>query len=406
MEKGNIRIDYFPHDNLNGDNSMLKFKMRDDGYLEGQAILTNVGVFPYLLADGTIQRELRPPEEVFDAESIKTLRMVPLTNDHPDVAVTTDNIKKYQVGHIGDNILQDQYHLAGRLLITDQEAVNDINSGKRALSMGYKVDLKDESGVWMGMQYDKVQTNIRYNHGAIVDRGRAGDAAVIKMDTIDSFTGVLHIDSFKLNKKGEKEMPENLKSIRIDGVEYNAEGPVIQKLTRLQEENENLKKDQVDELEKIKKDSTTLLAERDQYKEDNEKLKKELEDKTSFNADDFEKAVQERLVLLDAAKRTDVEIKADMAPIDIKKEIIVKYFPSTKEKLDSEDEVYVNVRFDMVMESLEKDDEDKEKTDNYLAGDSLKNHGKGKEKLDSKSAYEKMVERDYKQAYLRNEEAV
>ena len=73
------------------------FKKTTEGYLEGRAIVSNVGVFTYVLPDGTIQRELRPPEEVFAEESINSLKLKPITNDHPAEKVTTENIKKYHI---------------------------------------------------------------------------------------------------------------------------------------------------------------------------------------------------------------------------------------------------------------------------------------------------------------------
>ena len=36
------------------------------GYLKADGLATRVGIFRYKLPDGTIQRELRPPDEVFD----------------------------------------------------------------------------------------------------------------------------------------------------------------------------------------------------------------------------------------------------------------------------------------------------------------------------------------------------
>ena len=55
------------YDQINLDE--IKLEKTDQGYLEGYAIATRTGVFNYYKADGTIQRELRKPEEVFKQKS-------------------------------------------------------------------------------------------------------------------------------------------------------------------------------------------------------------------------------------------------------------------------------------------------------------------------------------------------
>ena len=42
------------------------------------------------------------------------------------------------------------------------------------MSLGYNLDLIEEPGEWNGEKYDAIQTNIRINHLAIVDKARAG----------------------------------------------------------------------------------------------------------------------------------------------------------------------------------------------------------------------------------------
>ncbi|MCX7015414.1 MAG: alpha/beta hydrolase fold domain-containing protein, partial [Candidatus Sumerlaeota bacterium] len=56
-----------------------------------------------------------------------------------------------------------------------------IEAGKTALSCGYTCDLEHTPGNWMGIKYDAIQRNIRYNHMAVVKAGRAGDAAKLHM---------------------------------------------------------------------------------------------------------------------------------------------------------------------------------------------------------------------------------
>ena len=67
------------------------------------------------------------------------------------------------------------------MVITKEEAINAILNGKQGLSMGYTCDLEESAGNWCGVDYDFIQRNIRYNHCAIVDAGRAGDNAKIEL---------------------------------------------------------------------------------------------------------------------------------------------------------------------------------------------------------------------------------
>lgn len=385
------RIDYFPFDSLEDLPANKKFKRNSNtGFLEGTAIVTNVGVFSYVLDDGTIRNELRPPEEVFDDDSIESLKMNPVTNNHPDIAVTAENINDHQVGNLGSDVLIDQYHLALPMVIQNEQAIQDVLAGKRALSCGYTADIEDMSGIWMGVPYDAIQRNIKYNHVAIVDKGRAGDAAVIKFDSVDYGNVGIHRIDKNLNVKGVRSM---LKNIKIDGVDYEAEAPVIQALTRLREENEKLKKDSLNEIEKSKKDSVVLIAERDQLKEEVEQFKKDAEEFKKSDPEKLEKAIQIRLVVLDAAKRSGVEIKSDMSESDIKKEVVMSLYPSSKEKMDKADEIYINVRFDGALERLDEIGEEQKETNNSLSGDVISKRDKNK-KEDSNSAYDNMIKRD------------
>ena len=78
------RIDWLPmeEDGPNGSYMVERMKMTPEGFLAGRAIVTNVGVFPYLTEDG-VRYELRLPEEVFAKDSVKSLENCPMTNLHP-----------------------------------------------------------------------------------------------------------------------------------------------------------------------------------------------------------------------------------------------------------------------------------------------------------------------------------
>ncbi|MCL2609655.1 MAG: DUF2213 domain-containing protein, partial [Treponema sp.] len=137
------------------------FGETDEGFFQGRAIVTSVGVFTYKNDDGSTTRELRPPEEVFAAATLDSMKGKPVVNDHPNEKVTPENAGKYQVGSIGtdpsswiDGHIEingiertglpergvnasDGFHVAVTLTLTDGEAIAEVKAGKTALSMGY-----------------------------------------------------------------------------------------------------------------------------------------------------------------------------------------------------------------------------------------------------------------------------
>jgi hypothetical protein len=368
-----FRIDFIDlvNEKENDEYLVEKFEKTPDGYLKGRSIITNVGVFSYMQPDGSIQRELRLPEEVFNTDTVEGFKMLPLTNGHPAEPVNIENVKQLQVGYLGDDVRSNSFYLSAPIMITDSETIAEVQSGKRGLSAGYKCDLERKSGTWLGMQYDAVQRNIKPNHTALVDRGRAGDDARIKMDSMGAL-GVQIID--QILNKGEVTMP-TLKKIRLDnGVEYEAEDKVIEAYTSAQKKVDELdiKVKAFDEQEATwKKDKSALEAERDQFKEEAEKLKKDLAEAEKLDSQKLNEALEKKMILLDAARRADVDAtnKEDEA---LKREIILKMWPSAKDKLDKADEVYVNARFDAALEHLDEYEKEKGNTNQFLAGDSIR----------------------------------
>lgn len=168
---------------------LQKPKKMANGTVKVDAYLTRTGVFPYLQQDGSIRRELRHPDDVFNADSIESLSMAVLTLDHPTVPVTVNNAKSYGVGHVGD-VSVNQNKLQAPVMVTDASAVEDLMSGrKKEVSCGYWCDLEDVQGVYNGERYDARQRNITYNHAALVARGRAGPEVAVRIDRAD--TGVM-----------------------------------------------------------------------------------------------------------------------------------------------------------------------------------------------------------------------
>jgi len=156
-----------------------------DGRARVDALLTRTGVFTYRNRDGSERREYRPDEEVNNPASLASFEAVPVTDDHPPVMLTSKNAREYARGVSMPGIHMDGDHMVGELVIWDDALIAKMDRGKIQVSNGYSCDLEMTPGVSpSGEKYDAIQRNIRGNHVAIVDTGRAGTARV-RMDAAD-----------------------------------------------------------------------------------------------------------------------------------------------------------------------------------------------------------------------------
>lgn len=327
----------------------------DEGFLKCDAIVTRTGVFFYKNPDGTIRRELRHPDDVLKEESLQTMKMIPLTNNHPpERLVNAENAKRLSVGYTGENIRPDGSFIYSNFVVTDKETIRDIvETGKRQLSLGYTVDLIDEKGDFEGEMYDFRQTNIRYNHLSIVQSARAGNEARIALDENDAIE-ISHNQEAKMAKR----------KVKIDQEEFMVEPEAADSIERLLQDFKNLEEEKVrieEELKMIKDRLEKALAERDAAKEEAESLlmeNGEMKEKEEMKMDssEIERRVKERLKLLKLAEITlDSEVMEridGLSDMEIKKKII--YAKSKNAKLDGKTDIYINARFDAVVEDMPK----------------------------------------------------
>ena len=163
----------------------------NDGYLAVRARAARTGVYQYTgrevdpqnqhgLRDTAIVNVLRDDDAVFDKRAVRSFIGKPITDDHPTEAVTAANWRDHSRGAIMGAI-RDGDHLAFDLMLTDADAIAKVDAGKRELSNGYSCDLVHGDFVASdGVRCAFKQTNIRGNHVAIVDKGRAGPACAIR----------------------------------------------------------------------------------------------------------------------------------------------------------------------------------------------------------------------------------
>ena len=314
---------------LRYDRATIKAEVTDEGYLVDTPIVGRVGIQLYENADGTIRRELRPAEEVFHADSLKSFAGKPVTDEHPGEPVTAKNAKRLSVGTMQGEGRQDGDNVVAPIIIHDGEMIDKVmKGGKRELSLGYKVDLEETPGVWNGQEYDAIQRNIRVNHLAIVPRGRAGNAR-LNLDRLDAESVIT----------GEN-MPENLSRVRLDtGLEYQAEAEVVQAF-------EKMRADKVAadaQINELQKQLDSVAAERDT-------LKSQVASADKVRADALEAAraeIKARAILEKSAEAFKIDC-ADKSDREIKEAVIKS--KRADADLSGKSDDYINAAFDLTVE--------------------------------------------------------
>lgn len=177
----------------------------EEGYLRDRPVLTRVGIFEYVNDDGTVRRELRLPEEVFDPQSLASYKGKPIIITHNAGLVDKSNVHEESIGTILSDGYRSGEDVRAEIVIHDTDAMKD--SKMKELSLGYSLDSEETPGVWNGQPYDAIQRNIRINHLALVVEARAGDKARLNIDGRDSDP-----------KRRKKTMRKPKKTNRKDGV--------------------------------------------------------------------------------------------------------------------------------------------------------------------------------------------
>ena len=336
----------------------------DQGYLRAPATITRTGVFAYRLPGGKVRRELRLPEEVFRANTVSSFGLSPLTNGHPPVMLNSRNTARYQVGSVVEP-RQDGDHIAAFVQVTDADAIEAAKAGRRQLSCGYRCDLETTSGVTSGingvpdgLHFDAIQRNIRGNHVALVDHGRAGSSVQLRLDGADAFqvedepTESNHQPNKKEKQEGA-DGPIGVKAmetkITVDGVDYETTPQVEQAVGKLQAKIDSLSAD----LTSAKADLETTKARADAAEESLAAEKQAREDAES--PERVRKAVDARLALERAAGPIlGDEAKLDtMSDTDIKTAVVLAVARDkdvAKERLDGCEPTYLDARYDAAVE--------------------------------------------------------
>ena len=249
--------------------------------------LSKVGVFPYSGAQISPELEpdkiyyvYRPEEELSNPETIESFKLVPWTIEHAMLGSEDEGLlpaeKKGIHGVVGEDVYFEDGYLKGNLKIFSDTMAQSIDEGKKDLSIGYRCLYDIQSGDYNGIRYDAIQRNIRGNHLALVDEGRAGpDVAVLDRlkFTLDSRGLVMPKDNKMYDKNAKDEGGEMTLSELSDMVR-----DLVAKVNAMSAKDEDLEKKDGD-LEKDAKDEdpaefvkkANITADADEDKDDDKK---------------------------------------------------------------------------------------------------------------------------------------
>ena len=119
----------------------------------------------------------RPEAQVFDRAAIASFEGKPVCDEHPSEDLTPENYRRYMKGVCRD-VRRGEGDLANclvaDLLIYDADLIQKIEGGKREISCGYDCLWEPTSD----SSFDQLE--IRGNHVAVVDKGRAGHMVAIR----------------------------------------------------------------------------------------------------------------------------------------------------------------------------------------------------------------------------------
>lgn len=202
-----------------------------EGYLVCDAVVTRTGVFAYRNPDGSTRWEARHREDVADPKSLESLMGLPVVLMHPHtddgepVEVTPDNVAEYGVGVSGTELVElGGGQFKAQLIIQRRDGLDAIKAGIRGVSPGYRVREDRTPGELGGQRYDLAQRDIRYNHIALVPRGRQGttlraDESAAYSVRLDESDDVIPFPDSTPPPKQEPAM--STVQIKVDGADYS-----------------------------------------------------------------------------------------------------------------------------------------------------------------------------------------
>ena len=303
------------------------------------AILGRSGIYQYSARElgmnsSEIIDVLRKDEDVFNPESMKTLEQRPITINHPNVAVTIDNVKELSKGEVF-NVRRDGENLVGDLIIKDKNVKKLVlDKQLKELSLGYEysVDFDEETKLYSFKDFI-------YNHIAFVKQGRAGNAMILD--------GVEEVETEKMDSNESQTLTEGLEETAKDSSEQVEETKTDEEETKVVEDEQT-----VEVKEEVAEDSNEEVKEVEDSKEEVSNVEETTEDNKIENGEE-KTMVKDSNYFLEKQKEIasiqDENIRKRMS--EVLEVEMNEYLKSTKNvALDSKEE-----EDDMVVETGKQD---------------------------------------------------
>ena len=158
-----------------------------EGYLKATAAITTIGVQQYLASEFGANTDepvgvYRPAETVFHPETIQSIKLIPITMNHPTEDVDAGNHSRLAIGTVGESVEPiDELRLGASIIINEDAVVKAILAREiEELSLGYDSYIIAEEGNYNGEPYFyRFEGPMIVNHLALVDEGRCGDSVKI-----------------------------------------------------------------------------------------------------------------------------------------------------------------------------------------------------------------------------------
>jgi len=347
---------------------------QEDGFLTVKVAVTRPGVFAYRKADGTIQHELKHPEDIYSKKTMDSVKAKPVTDGHPNEPVTRNNIRSLIKGMTHTDTNVEDGLITVHETIFDEGLITEVLKGdKREVSIGFETQLIPEQGEYNGQRYDYRQSGILVNHIAHVTQGRAGEEVGVRGDSayqvIEDNT-IKNETSKDYHKQDNNNGGKFMEKVEIDGKEVEVQPEVKAKLDKLYEDLKEIEetKKRIDELK-------SQLEEQDELKEKIDSLNSEIEAKNGqidalegklneaqkadesdvekYTKDEVDQMIKERINLYDTASKYIKDFDdTDKSNRDIKVEVIQTVDEDFKG--DEKSDEYINARFDATIALIDK----------------------------------------------------
>ncbi|OWK42454.1 Phage protein [Fimbriiglobus ruber] len=285
--------------------------------------ISRSGVFQYLGRSigapepDRLYNVYRPAEE-FTPETIDSFKMLPIVDDHTMLGPRESGLTPAEVkgvhGTTGEGVVFENGVLYAPVKVFSERLKNLIESGKQALSLGYRCVYEKASGIFDGQMYDYVQRNLRGNHLALVDAARCDVAVLDNHMAFDHFD--LALDNSKETIMADEDMKDRLKKAEDELKE--CKDWIAGRMAKDAEEME-MKKKAEDKAEKDAEEAEKKKAEDDRIEgikgldeDKDEEMKKKAEDKKAKDEDEEKEDEKEGMDASEVKRLIRSEIKAAM----------------------------------------------------------------------------------------------